>query len=89
MPYLRQDPSAEFLPAYGASIRPAALAGLDSTIWPSALRITQTERSIAQLLSQDSILLPEIVDQIFLVTIQPARNSEDKEVQRMGHPVRL
>ena len=37
----------------------------------------------------DPILLSQIVDQIFLVTIQPASDDEDKEVQRRGHPVRL
>ena len=42
-----------------------------------------------RLLSENSILFPEIVDQILLVTIQPAGDGEDEEVQRMGHLVRL
>ena len=69
-----QDPAAEFLPAHSE---------------PTALRVSQAERPTAQLLPEDSILLTEIVDQIVLVTIQPAGDREDKEVQHMGHPVRL
>jgi len=38
---------------------------------------------------REAILLSEIVDQIFLVTIHPASNSEHEELQRMGHCERL
>ena len=41
------------------------------------------------MLSEDSILFPEIVDQILLVPVQPASNGDDENVQRVGHPVRL
>ena len=53
------------------------------------LSIRQAERSTAELLSENTILFPKIVDQIFLVTIQPARDRKDEEVQRTRHPVRL
>ena len=72
--HLGQDPSAEFLAAHGET---------------TPLSVSQAERTTAQLLSEDSILLTEIVDQIFLVTVQPASNREDEEVQRVGHPMRL
>ena len=71
---LGEDSPAELLPAYGE---------------PTPLCVGQAERTTAQLLSEDSILLTEIVDQIFLVTVESAGDGEDEEVQRMGHPVRL
>jgi hypothetical protein len=37
------------------------------------------------LLAEDAILLSEIVDQIYLVTIHPASNSEHEELQHVGH----
>ena len=72
--HLRQDPAAELLSAHGET---------------TPLSIRQAERSTAELLSENAILFPKIVDQIFLVTIQPARDRKDEEVQRMRHPVRL
>ena len=51
---LGQDSPAELLPSYGE---------------PTPLRVGQAERTTAQLLSEDSILLTEIVDQIFLVSV--------------------
>ncbi len=71
---MRQTPPAECLPAYGET---------------TALRISQAERTAAQLLSEDPILLTEIVDQILLVTVQPASGDGDEELQRRGHPVTL
>ena len=69
---LAEDSPAELLPTYGE---------------PTPLCVGQAECTTTQLLSEDSILLTEIVDQIFLVT--PAGDGEDEEVQRKGHPVRL
>ena len=39
--------------------------------------------------SEDPILLPEIVDQIVLVTVHPASEHEDEELQRRRHSLRL
>ena len=39
--------------------------------------------------SEDPILLPEIVDQIVLVTVHPASEREDEELQRRQHSLRL
>ena len=71
---LSEDSPAELLPTYGE---------------PTPLCVGQAERTTAQLLPEDAILLTEIFDQIFLVTIQPAGDRKDKEVQCMGHPGRL
>ena len=38
--------------------------------------------------SEDPILLPEIVDQIVLVTVHPASEREDEELQRRRHSLR-
>ena len=46
----------------------------------TTLRISQTERPTAKLLAENAILFPEIVDQILLVTIQPAGDGEDEKV---------
>ena len=43
----------------------------------------------AQVFSEDPILLPEIVDQIVLVTVHPASEREDEELQRRRHSLRL
>ena len=37
------------------------------------------------MLPEDAILLPEIVDEIFLVAIHPASQSQHEEVQSVGH----
>ena len=39
--------------------------------------------------SEDPILLPEIVDQIVVVTVHPASEREDEELQRRRHSLRL
>ena len=39
--------------------------------------------------SEDPILLPERVDQIVLVTVHPASEREDEELQRRRHSLRL
>ena len=39
--------------------------------------------------SEDPILLPEIVDQIVLVTVHPASEREDEDLQRRRHSLRL
>ena len=39
--------------------------------------------------SEDPILLPEIVDQIVLVTVHPPSEREDEELQRRRHSLRL
>ena len=39
--------------------------------------------------SEDPILLPEIVDQIVLVTVHPGSEREDEELQRRRHSLRL
>ena len=51
--------------------------------------VGQAKRSRTQLLSQDPILLPEILDQIVLVAVHPASEREDKELQRRRHGLRL
>ena len=40
-------------------------------------------------LPEDAILLPEIVDAIFLVVIHPASQGQHEEVQSVGHDLRL
>ena len=40
-------------------------------------------------LAKESILLPEVVDEIFLVPVQPASDRKDQELQCRGHPARL
>ena len=55
----------------------------------TALGIGQSQRPPAQLLPQDPILLPEIVDQVFLVAVHPTSDGEHEEVQRMWHRQRL
>ena len=47
------------------------------------------KRPRAQVFSEDPILLPEIVDQIVLVTVHPASEREDEELQRRRHSLRL
>lgn len=54
-----------------------------------ALGVRQPEPSGTQLLPKDAILLPEVVDPIFVVAIRPASNGEQEELQGVGHCVRL
>ena len=72
--HLTQDPPAEFLAAHRES---------------PALGVGQTKRSRTKMLPEDAILLPEIVDEIFLVAIHPASQSQHEEVQSVGHGRRL
>ena len=67
---LRQDPPAEFVTAHSES---------------TTLGVRQAKRPRAQVFSEDPILLPEIVDQIVLVTVHPASEREDEELQRRRH----
>ena len=55
----------------------------------TALGVCEPERSRIKLFAKDAILLSEIVDQIFLVTIHPASNGKHEELQRRGHCERL
>ena len=71
---LRQDLSAEFVTAHSES---------------TTLGVRQAKRPRAQVFSEDPILLPEIVDQIVLVTVHPASEREDEELQRRRHSLRL
>ena len=41
------------------------------------------------MLPEDAILLPEIVDAIFLVVSHPASQGQHEEVQSVGHGLRL
>ena len=71
---LRQDPPAEFVTAHSES---------------TTLGVRQAKRPRAQVFSEDPILLPEIVDQIVVVTVHPASEREDEELQRRRHSLRL
>ena len=71
---MRQDPAAEFLAAHGKS---------------TALGIGQAQRPRTQVLPEDPILFPEIVDQIVLVAGHPASERENEQLQRRGHGLRL
>ena len=71
---LTQDPPAVFLAAHRES---------------PALGVGQTKRSRTKMLPEDAILLPEIVDTIFLVASHPASQSQHEEVQSVGHGRRL
>ena len=55
----------------------------------TTLGVRQAKRPRAQGFSEDPILLPEIVDQIVLVTVHPASEREDEELQRRRHSLRL
>ena len=71
---LRQDPPAEFVTAHSES---------------TTLGVRQAKRPRAQVFAEDPILLPEIVDQIVLVTVHPASEREDEDLQRRRHSLRL
>ena len=55
----------------------------------TALGIGQAKGSSTTLLSEDAILFPEVVDQIFVVAIHPASDGEQQELQRMRHHQKL
>ena len=64
--HLTQDPPAEFLTSHRES---------------PALGVGQAKRSRTKMLPEDAILLPEIVDAIFLVASHPASQGQHEEVQ--------
>ena len=72
--HLTQDPPAEFLASHRES---------------TALGVGQAKRSRTKMLPEDAILLPEIVDAIFLVASHPASQGQHEEVQSVGHGRRL
>ena len=72
--HLTQDPPAEFLTSHRES---------------PALGVGQAKRSRTKMLPEDAILLPEIVDAIFLVASHPASQGQHEEVQSVGHGRRL
>ena len=41
------------------------------------------------MLTEDPILLPEIIDHVFLVAVHPASGREYEEAQSVGHSLRL
>ena len=51
--------------------------------------VGQTKRSRTKMLPEDAILLPEIVDAIFLVASHPASQGQHEEMQSVGHGRRL
>ena len=71
---LRQNPPAEF----PASPRESTALGVGQAKW-----------TWATLLSEDPILLPEIIDHVFLVAVHPASGREKEEAQSVGHSLRL
>ena len=71
---LRQNPPAEFLASHRES---------------TALGVGQAKWTWATLLPEDPILLPEIIDHVFLVAVHPARGREYEEAQSVGHSLRL
>ena len=71
---LRQHPPAEFLASHRES---------------TALGVGQAKWTWATLLPEDPILLPEIIDHVFLVAVHPASGREYEEAQSVGHSLRL
>ena len=55
----------------------------------TALGVGQAKRSRTKMLPEDTILLPERVDAIFLVASHPASHGQHEEVQSVGHGRRL
>ena len=68
------NPPAEFLASHRES---------------TALGVGQAKWTWAKLLPEDPILLPEIVDHVFLVAVHPASGREYEEAQSVGHSLRL
>ena len=71
---LHQNPPAEFLASHRES---------------TALGVGQAKWTWAKLLPEDPILLPEIIDHVFLVAVHPASGREYEEAQSVGHSLRL
>ena len=64
------------------------------SFWPShrestALGVGQAKWTWATLLPEDPILLPKIIDHVFLVAVHPASGREYEEAQSVGHSLRL
>ena len=71
---LRQNPPAEFLASHRES---------------TALGVGQAKWTWATLLPEDPILLPKIIDHVFLVAVHPASGREYEEAQSVGQSLRL
>ena len=54
-----------------------------------AVPLSHTFWMWANLLPEDPILLPEIIDHVFLVAVHPASGREYEEAQSVGHSLRL
>ena len=72
--YLTQNSSSEFLAADGES---------------TPLGVGHAQRSRPQVLPQDAIFLPEIVDHVFLTAVHPASDGQHEKLQRRGHRLRV
>ena len=55
----------------------------------AALGVGQAKWTWATLLPEDPILLPKIIDHVFLVAVHPASGREYEEAQSVGHSLRL
>ena len=55
----------------------------------TALGVGQAQQSRTTVLPEDAILLPERVEEIFLVAIHSASQGQHEEAQRVGHGRRL
>ena len=71
---LRQNPPAECLASHRES---------------TALGVVQAKWTWAKVLPEDPILLPEIIDHVFLVAVHPASGREYEDAQSVGHSLRL
>ena len=71
---LRQNPPAEFPASHRES---------------TALGVGQAKWTWAKLLPEDPILIPEIIDHVFLVAVHPAGGREYEEAHSVGHSLRL
>ena len=61
----------------------------DNSCNNAALGVSQAKWTWAKLLPEDPILLPEIIDHVFLVAVHPASGREYEEAQSVGHSLRL
>jgi len=50
----------------------------------SALVVSEPQPPLAQLLAEDPVLLPQVVDHRVLATLDPAREEQEQELQRRG-----
>ena len=75
------------MPATCARIRRAEF--LASHRESTALGVGQVKWTWATLLPEDPILIPKIIDHVFLVAVHPASGREHEEAQSVGHSLRL